>query len=76
MNSISNYRPLSLLTSFLKIYEDVVYARLYKYLIDDNILVNEQSGFRVNFSTDKVTYKLLNDILNALINKLIVGSIF
>jgi hypothetical protein len=69
---MSNYRPISLLTSFLKIYEDVVYAKLYKYLIDDNIFVNEKSGFRANFSTDKVTYKLLN----ALNNKLIVGSIF
>jgi hypothetical protein len=67
---MSHYRPISLLTSFLKIYEDV-YARLYKYLID-NILVNEQFGFRVNFSTDKVTYK----IFNALNNKLIVGSLF
>ena len=70
-----NYRPISLLTSFLKIIEDVVYARLYKYLIDD-ILVNEEFGFRVNFSTDKVTYKLLNEILNALNKKLIIGSIF
>jgi hypothetical protein len=72
---MSNYRPVYLLTTFLKIYDNIVYARLYKYLIDDNILVNEHFGFRVNFSTDKVIYKLLNDILNALNNELIIGSI-
>jgi hypothetical protein len=74
-NSISNYRPISLLTSS-KICEKVIYARLYEHLIYNNILVNEQLGFRANSSTDKATYKLLNEILNALNNKLMVGGIF
>jgi hypothetical protein len=71
-----NYRPIFLLTSFSKIFEKVIYARLYQHLIDNNILVNEQFGFRANSSTDKATYQLINEILNVLNNKLMVGGIF
>ena len=39
------------------------------------MLVNEQSGFRVDSSTNKGTCKLLSEGLNAL-NKLLVGGIF
>jgi hypothetical protein len=45
-NLISNYRPMSLLTSFSKIFEKVIYGRLIKHVVNNNILVNEQFGFR------------------------------
>jgi len=32
----SNYRPISLLTSFSKINEKIIYKRLYSYLNDNN----------------------------------------
>jgi len=35
-----NYRPVSLLTSFSKIIEKIIYVRLYQYLNANNILVN------------------------------------
>jgi hypothetical protein len=73
---MSNYRPISLLTSFSKIFEKVMYEKLYQHLIDNNILVNEQFGFRTYSSTDKATCKLLNKILNALNNKLMVRGTF
>jgi hypothetical protein len=41
----SNYRPISLLTSFSKIIEKIIHKRLYSYLINNNILVKEQMGF-------------------------------
>jgi hypothetical protein len=59
-----------------KFFEKVIYAILYQHLIDNNVLVNEQFGFRANSCTDKATYKLLNEILSALNNKLMVGGIF
>jgi hypothetical protein len=47
---MSNYRPVSLLHSFSKVFEKVLYARMYQYLINNNTLVNEQFGFRTNSS--------------------------
>ena len=38
----SNYRPISLLTSFSKIIEKIVFKILYNYLNDNNILVDHQ----------------------------------
>jgi hypothetical protein len=50
--------------------------RLYKHLVTHNILVREQYGFRDNSSTQKASFHLLNEIINALKNKNIVGGIF
>ena len=50
--------------------------RLYKHLVTHNILVREQCGFRDNSSTQKASFHLLNEIINALNNKNIVGGIF
>jgi hypothetical protein len=53
---LSNYRPISILISFYNIIEKIIYKRLYCYLIDNNILVKEQFGFRKKSSTDTTTY--------------------
>ena len=34
-----NYRPVSLLTYLKKIFEKLIYARLYQHLIDNSALV-------------------------------------
>jgi len=48
---------------------------LYKNINQNNILGTEQYGFRNN-STEKASFKLINEILLALNNKLTVGGIF
>jgi hypothetical protein len=48
----SNYRPISLLIAFSKIFEKVIYNRLHKHLEVNNILAYEQFGFRPNHSTE------------------------
>jgi hypothetical protein len=62
-NDTSNYRPISLLTSFSKIFEKVIYNRLYHHIKDNYILVNEQFGFRHASPTAIASYKLTNKIL-------------
>jgi hypothetical protein len=72
---IYNYRPISLLTSFSKILEKVMYKQVIDCFNSNNILTKEQSGFRKGLSTDKALYKFLDEILCALNDKMHVGGI-
>jgi hypothetical protein len=75
-NNLANYRLISLLTSFSKVFEKIIYDRLLQHMEINNILVEEQFGFRTSSSTDKASYKLINEILNAFNNRMMVGGIF
>ena len=72
----TNYRPISMLTSFSKVLEKTLYNRLIEYLNINNILNAQQFGFRKGLATEDAIFKLLHEILNALNNKEMVGSIF
>jgi hypothetical protein len=61
--NIANYRPISLLTSFLKVFEKAMYTRFIEHLDSDKILVKEQFGFRKNLKTEEALYKFKNEIL-------------
>ena len=73
---VPKHRPVSLLTSFSKIFETLIQRRILKHLTKYNILSNEQYGFRLGFRTDNTTYKLTTEILNAMNHKLLAGGIF
>jgi hypothetical protein len=75
-SDIKNYRPISLLTSFSKILERMIFIRLSKHVTNNAILSPNQYGFISNLSKEKATFKQLNDILQALNNKAYVGGIF
>ena len=75
-DDINNYRPISILTSFSKIFKKVMQKRLLNHLTEHNILVKEQYGFRINLKADNATYHLTNEILNGLNNNMSVGAIF
>ena len=53
-----------------------IYNRLINHIQTNNILCTEQFGFRASLSTEKASYKLIDDILNALNNIMKVGGIF
>ena len=63
---LSNYRPIALLPSVSKIFENVVLDQISNYFIDNNLLSMQQYGFRAKHSTefaalnlvDHLTYKL------------------
>ena len=48
---VLNYRPISLLSIFSKVYEKLIYVRIYSYLTKNNMIYNKQFGFRSNYST-------------------------
>jgi Notch-like protein len=45
-DNVSNYRPISLLTSFSKIFEKIIYNRLITHITSNNIFTNSHFGFR------------------------------
>jgi len=73
---VSNYRPVSLLMSFSKIFGTVMQRRILKHPTKYSILSTEQYGFREGLRTDNATYKPTTEILNAMNNKLLVGGFF
>ena len=64
----SNYRPISLLTCFSKLFEKVVYNQLIAYLDKLDILYQFQFGFRKNYGTEIAISYLSNKISEALDN--------
>jgi hypothetical protein len=74
-NNISNYRLISLLTSFTEIIEKLIYTRLISHIEATNLLVHEQYGSRAHSSTEKAAFTLINTILMAMNNRLLVGGI-
>ena len=72
----TNYRPISLLMSFSRIFKTQIYSRLYKHVCTNNILVKKQYGFRINCSTEAASYSVINDILKAINNIISVVGTF
>ena len=66
----------TLLTSFSKIFEKLIYTRLNKHVILYKIIAKEQFGFRSNTSTEKAIFQLLNKVLEAIDNKEWAGGLF
>ena len=50
-SALTNYRPISVLTFFAKVFEKIVYNKLLNFISDNNILYDHQYGFRKGRST-------------------------
>ena len=59
---LSNYRPISLLPTISKIFERILYNQLYEYFNSNNLLAEQQYGFRSNHSTEYATIKFVDHI--------------
>ena len=57
-----NYRPISLLSVFSKVYEKLIYRRIYEYLTKHNFIYNKQFGFRSNYSTNHALISITEHI--------------
>ena len=68
---LSNYRPISVLSSMSKLYEYAISDQLTQYLIDNNLFSSNQYGFRAQHSTelaglnivDRLTYLIDEGII-------------
>ena len=63
---IENYRPVSILPIFGKIFEKLIYNRLYRFLSANGILHDEQFGFRKNHSTVHALHQSVQSISSTL----------
>ena len=43
---VENYRPMSVLRIFGKIFEKIIFSEIYHYLLEERLLNPNQSGFR------------------------------
>ena len=63
--SFTNYRHVSLFLQLSKILEKLINNRITNFITKNNILVNQQYGFRAKNSTSFAILDLINTITNA-----------
>ena len=63
---LTNYRPISMLPIFGKIFEKVIYKRIYSFLTTNNVIYDKQFGFRKQHSTSHAVNYSVNKILSEL----------
>jgi hypothetical protein len=68
--NMTNYRPVSLLPIFPKVFETAMHSRLSHHLYTNNKLVPEQHAFRKGISTDDAAFKLTDSVFRSLNQKL------
>ena len=56
----TNYRPISLLTSFSKVFENALYIRITEHFNSSKLLVGNQFGFREGVATEDTIFKVTN----------------
>ncbi|XP_031337191.1 uncharacterized protein LOC116166376 [Photinus pyralis] len=60
---IKNYRPISILPTFSKIYEKIIYNQIADYFESNNLLHQNQYGFRSQRNTISALSKFVNSTL-------------
>ena len=73
---VSNYRPISNLTSLNKLFESLTFNRMYNFVIKFNILSKSQFGFIRSSSTTLASFTLLNKYYEVINKKIFNISLF
>ena len=68
LNTLNNYRPISILPCISKIFERIIYNQLYEYFNSHDLLYESQYGFRLDHSTEFAAIELTNSIHDHLSN--------
>jgi hypothetical protein len=72
----TNYRPISLLTNFSKLFEKVMQIRLTLFIEQCEILYRFQFGFRSKHSTMHSLVSLINNVATAIDRNQIAAGVF
>ena len=71
-----NYRPISLLSVFSKLFEKCIYSRIYHYLNENKLIFSKQFGFRAGYSCNHAIISMTEYIRQKLDNSEYVCGIF
>ena len=72
--TISNYRPISLLSVFSKIFEKAMYYRIYSFFWKYKLINTNQFGFRSNYSSEHALISSIETIKKSLdIDEIVCG---
>ena len=74
--TISNYRPISILTFFSKVMETIIYNTIAKFLETKGTIHDCQFGFRTNHSTQHAIITLVDKITKSVDSGHIVTNLF
>ena len=66
---LNNYRPISVLPVFSKVLERLIFNRTYSFITENNILSDQQFGFRKKLSTEMALLSAVDKITQAIDNK-------
>ena len=73
---VSNYRPISLLPTFSKIFEKLIHSRLMSFIDKHNVLYKKQFGFRKKHSTIHALNSAIAQVVNGLSNNETVFGVY
>ena len=76
MTEASNYRPISILSPFSKVFECLIYEQLLSFINKQNILYKFQFGFRKGYSTEQAILETTEYLKTAIDKKLYTCGIF
>ena len=74
--NIAEFRPISLLSTIGKVFEKLLANRINTWAEENNIINNEQSGFRKNRCTTDNLFSLVDDIIETFGNKKKIHAVF
>ena len=75
-NDPSNYRPISILICFAKIFENLLHKRLIKFFTKHNVMSPTQYGCQKNISTTRAIHDILTTSCDYICEKLYTGLFF
>jgi len=75
-NDIQDYRPVSILSSFNKVVEKILYKRIMNFVQKNELLYIKQFGFREKSNTETAVIELINDIRQHIDKKKKVSLVF
>ena len=75
-SNVNNYRPIALLNPFSKLFEKCIYDRLINFFNKNNIIHENQFGFRQHCSTENAILKTVNEIVKNIENNNTTISLF